>query len=94
MATLAPREFDTQLLRLVGDRAALASSTLGCSSRRGERGRGSKRVQAVTDVALAHLELEELLQALLSARATSSASTPAPSSCSIRSGTSSWRALR
>jgi signal transduction histidine kinase len=65
VAALAPHNFDTELLQLVADRAAMAieHSQLFESERKARH--QLECVQAVTDVALAHLELEELLQALL-----------------------------
>ncbi|MFL5909863.1 MAG: GAF domain-containing protein [Gaiellaceae bacterium] len=65
VAALEPRQFDTELLQLVADRAALAIDHARLfESEKKARGR-LEAVQAITDVALAHLELEELLQALL-----------------------------
>jgi signal transduction histidine kinase len=65
VATTEPREFDTELLQLVADRATLAIEHARLfESERKMRDR-LERVQAVTDVALQHLELEDLLQALL-----------------------------
>jgi signal transduction histidine kinase len=65
VAACAQREFDTELLQLVADRATLAIAHARLfESERKMRNR-LERVQAVTDVALQHLELEELLQALL-----------------------------
>jgi signal transduction histidine kinase len=65
VAALLPREFDTELLQRIADRAAMAIEHAQLfESERKARSR-LESVQAVTDVALAHLELEELLQALL-----------------------------
>ena len=68
VGSLVPREFrpdDVELLQLVADRAALAIE----HARLYEAERAAKarleRLQAVTDVALAHLELDELLAELL-----------------------------
>jgi signal transduction histidine kinase len=65
VAALEPRDFDTELMQLVADRAerAIQHARLFESERK-MRNR-LERVQAVTDVALQHLELDELLQALL-----------------------------
>jgi signal transduction histidine kinase len=68
VGTLSPRAFseeDVELLQLVADRTALAIDHARLfESERKARDR-LERVQAVTDVALTHLDLEELLQALL-----------------------------
>src|SRR5579864_2440168 len=65
VATREPREFDTELLHLIAERVTLAIEHARLfESERMMRHR-YERVQAVTDVALQHLELEELLQALL-----------------------------
>jgi len=68
VGTLVLREFtedDVELLQLVADRSAIAidRARLYQSERAGRR--RLEQVQAVTDVALAHLELEELMHALL-----------------------------
>ena len=65
VAALEPREFDTELLQLVADRAALAIDHARLFESEKKARTRLEAVQAVTDVALAHLELEELLQALL-----------------------------
>jgi signal transduction histidine kinase len=69
VGTLHPHRFDdddVELLQLVADRAALAIDHARLfESERKSRDR-LERVQRVTDVALMHLELEDLLQALLS----------------------------
>jgi signal transduction histidine kinase len=68
VGTLVPREFneeDVELLQLVADRAALAIDHARLfESERKARDR-LERVQTVTDVALTHLGLEQLLEALL-----------------------------
>ena len=65
VAACEPRDFDTELLHLVAQRASIAIEHARLfESERKMRDR-LERVQAVTDVALQHLELEELLQALL-----------------------------
>jgi signal transduction histidine kinase len=65
VAAILPYEFDTELLRLVADRAAMAIDHAQLfESERKARNR-LECVQTVTDVALAHLELDELLLALL-----------------------------
>jgi signal transduction histidine kinase len=68
VGSLSPRQFrddEVQLLQLVADRAALAIE----HARVFEAERASRvrieNVQAVTDAALAHLEVEELLRVLL-----------------------------
>lgn len=68
VGTLQPREFETSdvaLLQLVADRAAIAieHATLFAAERRARV--RLENVQAVTDVALAHLELDDLLAELL-----------------------------
>src|SRR5438270_11966743 len=65
VAALEPREFDTQLLQLVADRAALAIDHARLFESEKKARTRLEAVQAVTDVALAHLELEDLLHALL-----------------------------
>jgi len=65
VAALGPRDFDTELLRLVADRAAMAIEHAQLFESERKARHQLECVQAVTDVALAHLELEELLQALL-----------------------------
>ncbi|HEY4411482.1 MAG TPA: ATP-binding protein [Gaiellaceae bacterium] len=65
VATREPHEFDTELLHLVAERVTIAIEHARLfESERTMRSR-YERVQAVTDVALQHLELEDLLQALL-----------------------------
>jgi signal transduction histidine kinase len=68
VGSLVPREFaqdEIDLLQLVADRAALAISHARLfESERDARAR-LERVQAVTDAALAYLELDELLPELL-----------------------------
>ena len=68
VGSLVPREFaqdEVDLLQLVADRAALAISHARLfESERDARAR-LERVQAVTDAALAYLELDELLPELL-----------------------------
>jgi signal transduction histidine kinase len=68
VGTLVPRDFtpaEVELLQLAADRAAIAIQHAHVFE--AERGARTKleRVQAVTDIALAHLELDELLQVLL-----------------------------
>jgi len=68
VGTLEPRRFDEEdvdLLQLVADRAALAIDHARLFQSEQRARTRLERVQAVTDVALAHLELEDLLQALL-----------------------------
>ncbi len=68
VGTLVPRIFDeddAELLQLVSDRAAVAidhARAFGAESRARQR---LEHVQAVTDAALAHLELDELFAVLL-----------------------------
>ena len=65
VSALQPREFDTELLQLAAERASIAIEHARLfESERTLRNR-LERVQAVTDVALQYLELEDLLQALL-----------------------------
>ncbi len=68
VGSLVPREFtddDVDLLQLAGDRVAVAVERARLyAAERAARIR-LERLQAVTDVALAHLELEELLAELL-----------------------------
>jgi signal transduction histidine kinase len=68
VGSLTPRDFtddDVELLQLVADRTAIAVEHARLfESERKARAR-LERVQSVTDVALAYLDLEELLQALL-----------------------------
>jgi signal transduction histidine kinase/uncharacterized tellurite resistance protein B-like protein len=65
VATLEPQEFDAELLQLVAERAALAIDHARLFESQKKARSRLESVQAVTDVALAHLELEELLHALL-----------------------------
>jgi K+-sensing histidine kinase KdpD len=68
VGTLEPRGFDeedVELLQLVADRAALAIDHARLFESERKARHRLERVQAVTDVALMHLELEELLHALL-----------------------------
>ena len=68
VGTLVPRTFeedDVELLQFVGDRAAIAidhARSFEAESRARQR---LEHVQAVTDAALAHLELDELFAVLL-----------------------------
>ena len=68
VGSLTPREFtanDVELLQLAGDRAALAidhARAYRAEQRARER---LENLQLVTDAALAHLELEQLLEVLL-----------------------------
>jgi signal transduction histidine kinase len=68
VGTLAPREFeehDIELLRLAGERAAMAIAHANLFEAERKARRRLEHVQAVTDAALAHLELDELLDNLL-----------------------------
>jgi signal transduction histidine kinase len=68
VGTLQPRDFtdeDIELLQLAADRAAIAiAHARAFETERQARGR-LERLQIVTDAALAHLELDELLNELL-----------------------------
>jgi GAF domain-containing protein len=68
VGTLTPRQFTTEdidLLQLAGDRAAIAiEHARAFEAERAARKR-IEHVQEITDVALAHLELEQLLAVLL-----------------------------
>jgi signal transduction histidine kinase len=68
VGTLAPRSFDAgdvELLQLAGDRAAIAIEHARLYEAELAARTRIERVQAVTDAALAHLELDELLEVLL-----------------------------
>jgi signal transduction histidine kinase len=68
VGTLVPRKFtvdDVDLLQLAADRAAIAIDHARAYADEHTARRRLEDVQAVTDVALAHLELEELLAVLL-----------------------------
>jgi signal transduction histidine kinase len=68
VGTLTPREFraeDIALLQLAADRAAIAIEHARLFADEQAARKRLERVQAVTDTALAHLELEELLRVLL-----------------------------
>ena len=68
VGSLTDRRFDeddVDLLQLVADRAALAIDHARLFQSEQQARRRLERVQAVTDVALAHLELEDLMWALL-----------------------------
>ncbi len=68
VGTLAVHEFtdeDVELLQLVADRSAVAIDRGRLFEAERTARQRIERVQAVTDVALAHLELEELMHALL-----------------------------
>ena len=68
VGSLAEREFtedDVELLQLVADRSAVAIDRARLFEAERTARRRIERVQAVTDVALEHLDLEELMQALL-----------------------------
>ncbi len=68
VGTLTPREFtetDVGILQLVADRAALAIEHARAFDAERRARRRLEDVQSVTDTALAHLELEDLLQELL-----------------------------
>jgi signal transduction histidine kinase len=68
VGTLVHRTFepeDVELLQLAGDRAAIAIEHARAFEAERHARRRMEHVQAVTDVALAHLELDELLGVLL-----------------------------
>jgi signal transduction histidine kinase len=68
VGTLVPRRFDpddVELLQLVADRAAIAIDHARLFQAERDARERIERVQAVTDAALAHLELDELLEVLL-----------------------------
>ena len=68
VGTLVPREFtekDVELLQLVADRSAVAIDRARLYEAERAARRRLEEVQAVTDVALAHLELDDLMHALL-----------------------------
>jgi signal transduction histidine kinase len=68
VGSLIPREFDkddAELLRLAGERAAMAIEHARLFEAERKARRQLEQLQAVTDAALAHLELEELLGELL-----------------------------
>jgi signal transduction histidine kinase len=68
VGTFAPREFegsDVDLLQLVADRAAIAIEHAKLFAAERSARLRLENVQAVTDVALAHLELDDLLAELL-----------------------------
>jgi len=68
VGTLAPRRFDdgdVELLQLVGDRTAIAIEHARLYEAELAARTRIEQVQAVTDAALAHLELDELLVVLL-----------------------------
>ena len=68
VGSLTPRRFtaeETELLRLVAERAAIAIEHARLFEAEREARMRIERVQAVTDVALAHLDLYELLDVLL-----------------------------
>jgi len=68
VGTLAPREFETadvDLLRLVADRAAISIEHAKLFAAERQARLRLENVQAVTDVALAHLELDALLAEIL-----------------------------
>jgi signal transduction histidine kinase len=68
VGTLVHRDFtedDVDLLQLVADRSAIAIDRARLFEAERAARRRIEHVQAVTDVALAHLDLEELMQALL-----------------------------
>jgi signal transduction histidine kinase len=67
VGTLVPREFeeqDIELLRLAGERAAMAIDHANLYEAERKARRRLEHVQSVTDAALAHLELDELLAEL------------------------------
>jgi signal transduction histidine kinase len=68
VGTLVPREFtadDVELLQLVADRSAVAIDRARLYESERMHRRRIERVQAVTDVALAHLAFDDLMDALL-----------------------------
>ena len=68
VGSLRPRQFeedDVDLLQLVADRAALAIDHARLFQSEQQARKRLEQVQTVTDVALTHLELEDLLWALL-----------------------------
>ena len=68
VGTLVPRRFtvdDVDLLQLAGDRAAIAIDHARAYEAEHSTRRRLEDLQAVTDAALAHLELDELLGVLL-----------------------------
>jgi signal transduction histidine kinase len=68
VGSLVPREFDeddAELLRLAGERAAMGIEHARLFDAERKARRQLEQVQAVTDAALAHLELDELLAELL-----------------------------
>jgi K+-sensing histidine kinase KdpD len=68
VGTLTPREFDTadvDLLQLVADRAAISIEHAKLFAAERQARLRLENVQAVTDVALAHLELDALLAEIL-----------------------------
>ncbi|HZD86693.1 MAG TPA: GAF domain-containing protein [Gaiellaceae bacterium] len=68
VGSLTPRDFrqdETELLQLVADRAALAIEHARLFEAERAARRRIEHVQAVTDAALAHLEVDELLAVLL-----------------------------
>jgi signal transduction histidine kinase len=68
VGSLAPRDFrdnDVELLQLVADRASIAIEHARLFEAERKARRRLEHLQAVTDTALAHLELEELLWELL-----------------------------
>src|SRR5439155_3338412 len=68
VGTLTPRDFDSSdvdILQLVADRAALAIEHARVFEAERAARRRLEDVQSVTDAALAHLELDDLLQELL-----------------------------
>ena len=68
VGTLTPRRFDradVELLQLAGDRAAIAIEHARLFEAEQAARRRLERIQVVTDTALAHLEVDELLEVLL-----------------------------
>jgi signal transduction histidine kinase len=68
VGSLVPRIFDAgdvELLQLAADRAAIAIEHAGAFEAERQARQRVEHVQAVTDVALAHLELDELFAVLL-----------------------------
>jgi signal transduction histidine kinase len=69
VGTLSPRDFspeDVELLQLAADRAAIAIAHARLFERERQARARLEQLQIVTDAALSHLELDELLRELLS----------------------------
>ena len=97
VGTLVPRKFDdddVELLQFAGDRAAIAIDHARAFEAERRARQRLEHVQAVTDAALAHLELDELLAVLLPRIRDILGRTRARCSCSTRRRTSWWRGRR